>query len=138
MVPLIFAVYQHDDKLVEILLKHGANPNFVDRNGLYSPLSQACEENRISTAILLIKYGADVNYQYKKSETALTVAAKGCKNFELVQLLLDNGAKPDLIDIYRHSTVTGLFIQCKDKKKYEKMMKLLKTKSVLIGYKVKK
>lgn len=138
VVPLIFAVYQHDDKLVEILLKHGANPNFVDRNGLYSPLSQACEENRISTAILLIKYGADVNYQYKKSETALTVAAKGCKNFELVQLLLDNGAKPDLIDIYRHSTVTGLFIQCKDKKKYEKMMKLLKTKSVLIGYKVKK
>ena len=88
--PLMFALYQKDDRLLKILLEYGANPNVG--KGFYSLLSEACVINRISTVKLLLKYGANINYQYKKSESALKVAAKGCENFELVQLLLDNGA----------------------------------------------
>ena len=124
--PLLFAVYQYDDKLVKILLEYGANPNFLDKNGLYSPLSEACVTNRVSVAKLLLKYGADVNYQYNKSESALRVAAKGCKNFELVRLLLDNGANLNLTDTYGLNIVETLYIHCKNnKQEHKKMLKLI-------------
>lgn len=101
--PLIFAIYQNDDKLVKLLLEYGANPNVMDGDKvkgheLYSALSKVAVTNRISTVKLLLEHGADVNLQRNKSETALTVASKGCKNFELVKLLLDHGANPELPD----------------------------------------
>ena len=126
--PLSFSIYQNDNKLVEILLKNGANPNVIDGNGLYTPLSEACVRNKVSTTKLLLKYGADVNYQYKKSETALTVAAKGCKNFELVKLLLDNGADSKLMDRFGYNTLTGLRRYCSDDISYEKMKKFINQK----------
>jgi len=122
--PLIFAIYQNDDKLVEILLKYGANPNFLD--GFYSPLSKACVTNRVSTVKLLLKYGADVNYQYNNSESALRVAAKGCDNFELVRLLLDNGANLNLTDASGVNIVESLYIHCRNNKQdHKKMLKLI-------------
>ena len=123
--PLGFAMYHNDDKLVETLLKHGANSNVIDGNGLYTPLSEACVTNKISTIKLLLKYGADVNYQYNKSETALTVAAKGCKNFELVKLLLNHGADVKPIDRFGHNTLTGLRRYCRDIVAYRKMQKFI-------------
>lgn len=123
--PLIFSVYQNDDKLVEILLKYDAKPDIIDKDELYSPLSSACVVNRISTVKLLLRYGADVNYQYNKSETALTVAAKGCKNFELVQLLLSRGANPKLMDRFEHNTLTGLRRYCNNTEAYRKMKKFI-------------
>ena len=128
--PLGFAIYQNDDKLVKILLKNAANPNVIDGNGLYSPLSEACVTNRISTVKLLLKYGADVNYQYNKSETALTVAAKECKNFELVKLLLGHGADPKLMDSFGHNTLTGLRRYCRDIVTYRKMQKFIEWNSL--------
>ena len=119
--PLSFAIYHQDTKIIETLLKYGANPNVIDGNGLYSPLSEACVTNKIKIVKLLLKYGADVNYQYKKSETALTVASKGCRNFELVKLLLDNGANPTLMDTYGYNTLTGLRRYCRDDEAYEDM-----------------
>lgn len=123
--PLIFALYQNDDKLVKILLEHGATPNVMIGNGLYSALSKIVVTNKISTAKLLLEYGADVNYQNNKSQTALTVATNECKNFDMVKLLLDNGADPDLIDRFGFTTKTGLFRLCKKGAEYDKMMKLL-------------
>ena len=128
--PLGFAIYHNDDKLVETLLRHGANPNVIDGNGLYSPLSEACVANKTSTVKLLLNYGADVNYQYNKSETALTVATKGCKHFELVQLLLEHGANPKLTDSYGQDTISGLSRYCRDKNSYKKMMKLIERSGV--------
>ena len=130
VIPLMFSIYQNDDKLVEILLKNGANPNVIGKNGLYSPLSKVCVANKISTAKLLLKYGADINYQDKKSETALTVAAKGCKNFELVKLLLDSGANPTLMDMFGHNTLTGLRRYCNDTVAYRKMKKFIEWNSL--------
>jgi len=128
--PLMFGIYRKDDMLVEILLKYGANPNFLEKHGLYSPLSEACVTNRILTVKLLLKYGADVNYQYKKSETALTVASKECKNFELVKLLLDYGADPKLMDRFETNTLTGLRRYCRDIVAHRKMKKFIEWNSL--------
>ena len=123
--PLSFAIYQKDDTIIKILLDHGANPNVIDGNGRYTPLSQAIVYNRASTVKLLLRYDADVNFKSNKSETALTVAAKGCKNFKIVSLLLYKGADPDLIDSFGFTSKTGLFRYCRKDANYEKMMKLL-------------
>jgi len=122
--PLQFAYKQNDDRLLQILLEYGANPDVG--KGFYSLLSEACVINRIATVKLLLEYGANINYQYKKSESALKVAAKGCKNFELVQLLLDKGAKLNLIDDFGFNIVETLYIHCRNNKQgYEKMLKLI-------------
>jgi ankyrin repeat protein len=110
--PLQFAYYQHDDKLIKILLEHNANPNIG--KGRYSLLSRACVVNRISTVKLLLEYGADVNYQYNKSESALTVAVKGCKNFELVRLLFDNVSDVSLVDSGDFNIIETLHIHCRN------------------------
>jgi hypothetical protein len=139
--PLIFALKQYedkDDKLVKILLEYSANPNVMYGNGLYSALSKICVTNpaqvsitnKMSTIKLLLEYGADVNYQHKKSETALTVAAKGCKNFELVKFLLDKGADPTLIDVYGMNTLTGLKRYCRDITAHYKMKTFIEWNSL--------
>jgi uncharacterized RDD family membrane protein YckC len=121
--PLFYAIYNKDIKAVEALLKAGANPNVIDEHGLYTPLSIS---NNLEYAKMLIKYGADVNFQHNKSETALMVAAKGCSNFVLVRFLLEQGANPKLQDRYGYNIFTGLKKYCHDKKKYKKMIKLIK------------
>ena len=128
--PLSFAIYQNNDTTVKILLDHGANPNVIDGNGNYTPLSQAILNGRESTVNILIRhqYSMDVNFQSSKSETALTVAAKGCKKFKIVRLLLYKGANPDLIDRFGFTSKSGLFRYCKKDANYEKMMKLLDRK----------
>jgi len=122
------AIYYKNEYAINRLLKSGANMYTIDEHGLYTPFTHAALMNDIKTVKLFLENGVDVNYQYKKSETALTMATKWCKNFEMVQLLLDHGANPDLIDTYNKSTRTGLSRYCKDKEKYNKIMKLIEKK----------
>lgn len=123
--PLFDAVIHHNLTAVEMLLQNGANMYVMDVNQLRNPFSYACERNDIDTVKLFFKYAVDVNYQYKKSETALTYAAKGCKNIELVELLLKNGADPNLKDRYGFTTKNGLFRYCKKHQNYKTIMELL-------------
>jgi len=122
------AIYYKNEYAINRLLKSGANMYTIDEHGLYTPFTHAALMNDIKTVKLFLENGVDVNYQYKKSETALTMATKWCKNFEMVQLLLDHGANPDLVDTYNKSTRTGLSRYCKDKEKYNKIMKLIEKK----------
>ncbi len=75
---------------------------------------------------LFLRYGVDVNQRWMR-ETMLTIASKNCKNFDLVELLLNHGANPNLLDGNGFTTTTGLFRYCKKDKNYEKMMNLLKS-----------
>ncbi|NOR54738.1 MAG: hypothetical protein GQ531_00870 [Sulfurovum sp.] len=128
--PLTFAIKQNDDRLAKILLEYGSNPNVMSKNGFYTALSDVVVTNRILTAKLLLEHGSNVNYQYKKSETALTVAAKGCRNFDMVQLLLENGADPTLIDMFGMNTLTGLKRYCRDSTAYRKMKNFIERNSL--------
>ncbi len=127
------AVFDKNEYVINRLLDSGANMYAMDKHNLYSPFTWAVSDNDIEIIKLFLEHGVDVNYQYKKSETALTIAAKGCKNFELVELLLDNGANPKLMDTYGQNTISGLSRYCRDKNSYKKMMKLIEKKSSFFG-----
>ena len=127
---LMFAVTREYYPAIKILLEHGANPNVMSGDELYSSLSQACKTHSIWIVKLLLEHKADVNYQHNKSETALSVAAKKCIDFELVKLLLDNGADPKLMDRFGKNTLTGLRKNCHDDVAYRKMKNLIESKRV--------
>jgi len=100
---------------VELLLKYGAQPDFEDE-GERTPLSRAIETGNTAVIELLLAQGAKVDYQYNIPgdwwpdylyplldrlggwRTPLSRAAeKGDK--VVVELLLKNGAQPELKDL---------------------------------------
>lgn len=92
--PLCLAVRYAED-LVEPLLKAGANPNVTCPDcQLSCALEAAVYRDKIDSAELLIKYGADVNLMTEGSEYGGsplgTAAYRG--SMECVQLLVENGA----------------------------------------------
>ena len=52
--------YKYSGESVRILLKHGSNPNFIDKNGV-TPLIGACGSRNILAAKELIANGAQIN-----------------------------------------------------------------------------
>ena len=81
--PLVFA---DDPEVVDIMLKHGADPNSRDRLGLPA---LSCHIDNIKVVRQLIKGGADVNLKRSDSyETPLTQANRT----DVVQYLLENGS----------------------------------------------
>ena len=129
---LFYAVKEQNIKSVALLLEKNANMYTIDGAKIYTAFSLAClsnplklHENKIELVKLFLNNNVDVNYQYNKSVTALTQATKGCHNLQLVKLLLDKGANPDISDKYGFTTRNGLFRHCIDKKKYKKMMELI-------------
>ncbi len=87
--PLLFAAYNGNTEIVQILIDHKADLNY----GRYgTPLIIAANRGHINIVKLLIKAGADLNKKECVEEhTALMDAAgKGYK--EIVQLLVEAGA----------------------------------------------
>jgi ankyrin repeat protein len=105
--PLTLAINGVNLAFVEGLLKKGANPNsrtdYSDRPAIYQAAASVCYPgyNRSKDIALdivkqLIAYGADVNARNIRGETAIMWAAK-CGNPKLASLLIDNGAKVNII-----------------------------------------
>ena len=85
---------------LELILKHGANPNALSRSGL-TPLIKACREANLHAVVLLCRYGANVNYvtrKYRQRNAILT--AIETKRSDVVEQLLTFGGfvnrHPDL------------------------------------------
>ncbi len=68
LVPLVEAVKLGNEKRTDILLKKGADPNKLDKEGL-SALAHALDKLDVKTAQKLLKYQADVTYSYTLGET---------------------------------------------------------------------
>ncbi|CAF0827236.1 unnamed protein product [Rotaria sp. Silwood1] len=85
---------------LELILKHGANPNALSRSGI-TPLIKACREGNLGAVILLCRYGANVNYVTRKfrQRNALVIAIE-TKRCDIIEQLLIYGAfvnrHPDL------------------------------------------
>jgi ankyrin repeat protein len=77
---------------LELILKHGANPNALSRSGI-TPLIKACREGNKGAVILLCRYGANVNYVTRKfrQRNALVTAIESKRN-DIVEQLLIHGA----------------------------------------------
>lgn len=84
-------------EVVELLLKHGADPNSQHATD-FTPLMVATNWNRKSAVTyveLLLKYGADIHLATKRGETLLMVASRN-GNTSMVAYLLRNGAAADV------------------------------------------
>ena len=110
------------------MLDHGADMYAMDPHDIYTPFTFVLSGNKIDLDVvrLFLDHDIDVNFQHNKSETALTMAAKDCKNFDAVKMLLRYGADPNIDDRYGFTTLAGLFRTCHDKQAYKKMLDLLK------------
>lgn len=78
-------------EMMEILLKGGADPNAKNRDGETALIWAVPDKQKVA---LLLKHGADVNSAAASGNTALLVACVGADTYELVKLLMDNGADP--------------------------------------------
>jgi hypothetical protein len=88
--PLMAAARGNDEKIVEYLLKQGANPNLTSPLG-FSPLLLAAEKGNFEIVKSLVYAQADVNYHGFKGYTPLMLAARH-GHLGVTQYLLENGA----------------------------------------------
>jgi ankyrin repeat protein len=101
---LILAIKNEDAVVVKKLLQCKVDPNFSDKNNKF-PLHYAAEKGCLQAVKHLIEYKARINEPIKNGRsTALTFACGGASkefyslNSEVVELLSENGADPNLID----------------------------------------
>ncbi|CAB9521362.1 ankyrin repeat, family A (RFXANK-like), 2 [Seminavis robusta] len=100
--PFVLALYncrpfnEESIKLVEILLKHGVDPNTEIHGTGISPLMLAASSNNVPLAKLLLSHGADPDWQKNTGAETALLCAIGNNNMGIAQLLLENGANPNL------------------------------------------
>ncbi|MCC8418061.1 MAG: ankyrin repeat domain-containing protein [Rickettsia endosymbiont of Glossina mortisans submortisans] len=89
------AILADSKSTAEILLKKGANPNFVDEKGMPLLSSAICKENSLTE--LLLKYGANPNAKSKAEKTSLDIAIEQ-ENIDAIKILLRHGVSPEVND----------------------------------------
>jgi|GEM_PF-1030611 len=92
---LMTAVTFNQKAITNLLLEHKANINQKDKKGS-TALHRACMNDKEMISILL-QNGADIDAQINDGTTPLMSAVEADKP-EIVKLLLDNGANPDIKD----------------------------------------
>jgi ankyrin repeat protein len=114
---LSLAAARESIELVELLLKHKANPNLEDFRGK-RPLHNAARRGNERIAELLLDHGADMNARMIGDETALHEAMK-YRHLSLMQLLLERGADVNL------ETAHGTILHQAEQQQREDAVKLL-------------
>lgn len=87
--PLAYAAYQGHDHLIRFLLERGARVNADASNGstyINTPLMMATMQGNTSSALLLLRAGADARIRVKGGHTAAELAAK-YRGHELIPML---------------------------------------------------
>lgn len=91
-----YATKMSNIELLLFLINQGANINSCDLYG-NTPIIIACSKGDVYISEILIKNGCDVNIRNKNSNTALYYSIH--ENTEITQMLLENGANINVIDI---------------------------------------
>jgi ankyrin repeat protein len=89
--PLMLACsYKDNDKMIELILSKGADPNIRGPNG-ETPLGLAAKYS-LKAVQMLVEKGADVNAKHEGGFTALRWARE-MEQSETIKFLKDNGAR---------------------------------------------
>ncbi|KAL6544777.1 hypothetical protein OROMI_023639 [Orobanche minor] len=92
--PIASAAHMSREDVVKFLLEHGADPNGQPED-YTTPLQKAISADSFACSKLLIQEGADANF-VAHGYYPLHLAANG-GNVEIINLLLEAGAKPDIM-----------------------------------------
>ncbi|MBW4619418.1 MAG: ankyrin repeat domain-containing protein [Cyanosarcina radialis HA8281-LM2] len=88
----ILAISEGHLEIVKTLLEAGADPNLIDEDSNATPLMYAVRGQNIDIVYLLIRSGANIDYQNTYGDTALNIAqARG--NPAIVKILQDSESK---------------------------------------------
>ena len=90
---LSYACMEGKFAMVELLLKHGANPNLYHSPVIDLPLVRACQHKSTDVVKLLLKYGADPSMAEEDGRTALDYVEGGS---EIAQILINAQLEPIL------------------------------------------
>jgi len=90
---LCAAVKTEQCEIAEILIKSGADVNYVDVTGKF-PLFYACENKKLAQIKLLLSHGADIGKRYNGISILDHVCAQ--PDLEIIKLLMDNSADPNV------------------------------------------
>uniref|UniRef100_A0A0B7KHC8 Uncharacterized protein n=1 Tax=Bionectria ochroleuca TaxID=29856 RepID=A0A0B7KHC8_BIOOC len=91
--PLYWALFYKHEKIVQVLIDHGANVNDRDDSDGWTPLRKAVEDRNGDLVFLFLKAGADANTLDRQNNSALIHAINN-EDFNIVWLLLQNRADP--------------------------------------------
>lgn len=94
--PLYLAVEYQQLDAVKTLIRLGANVNAKDNYGMSPLMCAATTDEAVELLTLLIGAGAKINDQDKEGKSALDWAAF-YGNVDAINLLLDNGANPNVV-----------------------------------------
>lgn len=94
--PLWAAVWNQDTKMVELLLKNGADAKqkFKGKDGKFGCLEIAAQEGLLEIAQLLVEAGADPNERFLRGQTALRISARNGR-IELIKYFISKGCEVD-------------------------------------------
>ena len=92
--PLMFAVENGYDDVVDLLIDRGADPNYQHRESLMSVLDQAIKHNRSSTLHLLLLKGANPN---QPNTMGMTPLVSAFESPDMLRILLAHDADPSII-----------------------------------------
>ncbi len=100
VIPAVHLAAAGDDAKIEVLKllrDSGLDLNEEDDHGV-AAINKSCRNGRVESVKALLKLGADPNHIAKLTLSTPLMDAISSKNGELVNLLLDNGAKADFVN----------------------------------------
>lgn len=105
--PLMYASMLGYPEIVQLLLRHGADPNLQAHGE--NALRNALSSQRYEVADILIEAGANVNQCDPTGETMLFEAVR-TEDTKMIQYLLQNGAKKEIKNMFK-DTVSDIALE---------------------------
>ncbi|KAL9044129.1 MAG: hypothetical protein Q9214_002710 [Letrouitia sp. 1 TL-2023] len=106
-IPVVTAYWGLSSKTVKLLLDQGASVSATDSRWAKPALTWTAEVGTVDMLRVLLDHGADVNHQDRQGSSALHYAAANARS-EIVTLLLDADANPNLTDMFGSSPLIRL------------------------------